>query len=287
MATVGPQAALSQALQSAFETGIAGLSPRPELHVETDGCRADGGTDAARRLVAKGVKLVFGHPCSSAAIAAAKVYADAGVAFIAVGARHPDLTDKRAGPLIFRLGGRDDRQAADSALALQDRLRGRKLAIIHDRTRYQRRLADGVNAALKGVVADAQVYPIVAAEKGYEALVTAFRVRAPDAVYLALFPTEAQVIANSLIRAGLKPTLIFAEASMPSQADWSRLLPAGEMFWVRSTNVEHAELAQAAANVLVRLFTNPYDLTAERLTALLSAAPNGDSPEPSYRAVGR
>ena len=288
IATDGPKAALSTALQSAIEAEAKTLSPRPDVHVEADRCAASGGADAARRLVAKGVKLVFGHPCASAAMSAAKVYAAAGVAFIAVGARHPDLTDKRAGPLVFRLGGRDDRQATDTALALQDRVRGRKLAIVHDRTRYQRRLADGVNVALKGIVADTQVYPIIAAEKGYEALITALRVRAPDVVYLALFPTEARVIANALLRAGLKPSKIFAEASIQSDADWRQFSTSGgDMTWIRSTDPEHTELATAAARALVAVFPDRHDLTAERLTAALKALPNGDTLDLSYRALRR
>ncbi|MDZ4841887.1 MAG: ABC transporter substrate-binding protein [Hyphomicrobium aestuarii] len=287
IATDGPKAALSTALQSAIDAEAKALSPRPDLHVEADGCTANGGADAARRLVEKGVKLVFGHPCASAAIAAAKVYAAAGVAFIAVGARHPDLTDKRAGPLVFRLGGRDDRQAADTALALQDSVRGRKLAIVHDRTRYQRRLADGISAAFKGIVADTQVYPIIAAEKGYEALITALRVRAPDMVYLALFPTEARVIASALLRAGLKPSIIFAEATTQSDDDWRQFPSPNDMTWIRSTASEHAELATAAARALVSIFPYHQDLTAERLMEALNALPNGDAPSRSYRALRR
>ena len=75
-----------------------------------DGCDAGRAEGAARLIVADKPDLVLGHPCPAAAIAAAKVYAASGVLFIALGVRHPDLTDKRAGPTIFRLAGRDDRR---------------------------------------------------------------------------------------------------------------------------------------------------------------------------------
>ena len=76
-----------------------------EIVERDDNCAAKEAEEAARALIAQGVALVVGHPCAAAAIAAAKVYAPAGIVFLAPATRNPALTEPRAGPTIFRLGG--------------------------------------------------------------------------------------------------------------------------------------------------------------------------------------
>jgi branched-chain amino acid transport system substrate-binding protein len=183
------------------------------LAIEDDQCTAAGGADAAVRLVAKKVAMVIGHPCSNAAIAAAGVYVRAGVALVAIGARHPDVTSKRAGSTVFRLGGRDDVQAADTAKFIQDGARSGKTAIVHDRTVYARRLADGVAASLrKGIGAQVSVHPFVAGEKDYATVVAAVLATRPDTVYFAGFPIEGAIILKQLRAAGSTAHFIGCDA---------------------------------------------------------------------------
>src|ERR671919_2229734 len=59
-------------------------------------------------MVAEGVVFVLGHACSHAAIAASKVYEQAGILYMAASATNPKLTEE-GGPNVFRLRGRDDR----------------------------------------------------------------------------------------------------------------------------------------------------------------------------------
>ncbi|MBX9926283.1 MAG: ABC transporter substrate-binding protein [Hyphomicrobiaceae bacterium] len=290
--SVGPAAKLSAALQTAIETEIGALTPKPVLHVETDRCSSSGAEEAARRLVARGVTLVIGHPCSNAAISAAKVYAAARIPFVAVGARHPDLTDKRAGPLVFRLAGRDDQQTADTVAALGDRIKGRKFAIIHDRTRAQRRLAEAFAAAIRPAAADVQVFPIVAGEKGYDALITALRVRNPDAVYFALFPPEARLVARGLRNTNFKTLYIFTEAALRSAADLDAVSNSAGTIWMQSTFDDHDDLAKRAAAILRKLHANRNQLSSEHVTRDVEAdaatrLKPGDIPTLSFKAHQR
>jgi branched-chain amino acid transport system substrate-binding protein len=58
---------------------VAGRSLRIELAFEDDRCNPAGGTEAANRLVARRVDFVGGNFCSSAALAAQPIFAQAGV----------------------------------------------------------------------------------------------------------------------------------------------------------------------------------------------------------------
>jgi len=151
-----------------------------------DGCDAARAAGAARVIAAGRPALVIGHPCPGAAIAAARVYADAGVLFIALGVRHPALTDQRAGPTIFRLAGREDRQgraAADALIALAP---SGRIAIVQDRTAYARGLTAAITAALgERRITPPAVVPIVAGRRDYDAEVARLRASPPDAVFFA------------------------------------------------------------------------------------------------------
>jgi branched-chain amino acid transport system substrate-binding protein len=207
----GPRADLSGAVRAAVAAVVSSRDVR--LITADDACTAAGGDVAARRLLAAGAVLVLGHPCSNAAIAAAAVYAAADVPFVAVGARHPDLTDKRAGPGVFRLGGRDDRQPVDTVAAMADRVRGRSVAVVHDRTRYARTLAtDVAQGFIRAGAAGVEVTPIVGGEQNYDAVVSKILAPKPDVVYFSGFPAEAHMIARTIAARGIHPLFIFSDS---------------------------------------------------------------------------
>lgn len=280
----GPRAALSDALRSSIEPVLSGSAGSSTLRIETDGCTAAGGVDAARRLVAAGARLVVGHPCSNAALAAAKVYAAAGIPFVAAGVRHADLTDKRAGPLVFRLGGRDDHQIADTVTELAERVRGRRLAIIHDRTRYQRRLAEGVARGLGTIASSIQTFPIVAGEKGYEPIVAALKVRPPDVIYLALFATEARVISATLRRSGLKRLIVLADTAATAKEDLGSYSSGDDVLWLAPANV-NVEIAATAAEIVMAFHALETDVPSGGFAGLFKAAASGEISLASFRAV--
>jgi branched-chain amino acid transport system substrate-binding protein len=204
---------LAAAQTQATRMSATGDLGKVTLAVEDDQCSSAGGADVAARLVAKQVAMVIGHPCSNAAIAAAGVYARAGIAFVALGARHPDVTAKRSGSTVFRLGGRDDGQATDTAKFIQDGAPSGKTAIIHDGTVYARRLADGVAASLRrGSGAQLSFHALVAGEKDYAAVVARVLATRPDTVYFAGFPIEGAIVLKQLRDAGSAARFIGCDA---------------------------------------------------------------------------
>ncbi len=126
--------------------GIAGRPLRVVPFLED--CTRQGALAVAQSVATLKPDLVIGHLCRSAALAAAEIYAKAGILFIAPGVREPRLTMPPAGPLVFRLAGRDDRLAAETAAFVAERFPAMSVALIADRTLQASRLAVALAAAL-------------------------------------------------------------------------------------------------------------------------------------------
>ncbi len=67
-----------------------------------DACEPEQAKAAARQLVSEGLILVVGHFCSSASLAASKIYEEAGIIRISPGPTNPKVTDE-GGPIVFRI----------------------------------------------------------------------------------------------------------------------------------------------------------------------------------------
>ncbi len=196
--------------------GARRVAAGSDLRIEEvdDGCDAARAEGAARLVVVGKPDLVIGHPCPAAAIAAARIYAQAGVVFMALGVRHPDLTDKRAGPTIFRLAGRDDRQGEAAAADLLALAPAGRIAIVQDRTAYARGLTAAVSAA---IVADKGpppvVVPIVAGRRDYDAEIAKLTGPPPEAIFFAGYPAEAAVVLRSVRKAQIAAAFIASDAN--------------------------------------------------------------------------
>lgn len=194
-----------------------GLGQRPlEIEILDDACSRAGARDVATRIVSAPQlpSAVIGHPCASAAITAAAIYQQGGVLFIAAGVRHPELTEKRAGPLVFRAAGRDDRQGADAGRRLAA-LAGKSGAglIVHDRTVMARRLAEAAReAAKRNDGTGPEELTIVAGETDYTKTVADIAARRPEAVLFFGFPAEAAILLRQLRQEGLQMPLIVNDA---------------------------------------------------------------------------
>ncbi len=110
------------------------------LDVQDDVCDSNSATAVANHFINSGVRLVVGHVCSNASIAASDLYAANGIVMITAASVAAKLTD-RGLPTIFRVCGRDDDQARLSAAVLAERFRDRKIALLQDQTASARLLA--------------------------------------------------------------------------------------------------------------------------------------------------
>jgi branched-chain amino acid transport system substrate-binding protein len=108
--------------------------------VVDDYCEPEQAVAAANKLVAQGVEVVIGHVCSGAAIAASKLYHEAGILMITNSASNPLLTEQGFAT-IFRFCGRDDQQGAIAGRYLAKHWGDKKIAILHDGQSYGQTLA--------------------------------------------------------------------------------------------------------------------------------------------------
>jgi branched-chain amino acid transport system substrate-binding protein len=123
------------------------LGDTVETVVADDYCDPQQAVAAANKLIAEGVQVVIGHPCSGAAIAASKVYADAGVLMITVTATNPIVTDQGFAQ-TFRMVARDTWQSEMAAEYLAEHWADRRIAILHDGQAFGQGLAEVTKAEL-------------------------------------------------------------------------------------------------------------------------------------------
>ncbi len=191
----------------------------PVAIVESDdACAAAEAEKAARDLVARGVKLVVGHPCTRAAIAAAPIYAQAGVVFIAPATRHPILTSPRAGPTIFRLAGRDDVQGRTAGDYLARTFPGRPVALVADGSRMSEDLVRGARAALKDAGHETVLTTsIEGGQKDYTSLIAKLKAAGTTAVFFSGFPIEGGLLLKQMRAAHLDTVFVGSDALANAQ----------------------------------------------------------------------
>jgi branched-chain amino acid transport system substrate-binding protein len=168
-------AQLTQGVQQAAEDinksgGI--LGQKIQVEVVDDVSDPKQGVSVANKLVGDGVKFVVGHFNSGVTMPASDVYAENGMLFITPSATNPKITDRKLWD-AFRTCGRDDQQGMVWAELARDKLKGKKIAVIHDKTTYGKGLAD---AALENMhkfgVKEVLYEGVNTGEKDYSAIVS-------------------------------------------------------------------------------------------------------------------
>ncbi len=217
----GPGAEKGRAMRLGAERAVAGLNAAGGLHgsairlrIEADDCAAAPATETARSIAAAQPALILGHPCAPAAHAAAKVYGPARLLFMATATRHPGLTAPRAGPTVFRLDGRDDRQGEFAAAELLRLAGGGPIALVSDRTAYARRIVGAARTALAGATGrEPLILTLVAGDKDFSAQVADITRGGAKAVLFAGFPLEAALLLRQMRAAGATVAFIGSDAT--------------------------------------------------------------------------
>lgn len=118
-------------------------------------CSAEGGEEAARAMVAAGVRVVVGFLCTEAIEAAMPVLKQARIPVVTPGVRTNSLTDQRerTGWPVYRMAPRadDEREAVSDILV--DRWQDALFALVDDGTIYGRELVESfrLSAELAGL----------------------------------------------------------------------------------------------------------------------------------------
>src|SRR6516164_3421134 len=144
----GPNAAFGAQLtngttQAVEDINKAGgiLGQKIELEQGDDVSDPKQGVSVANKFVGDGVKLVVGHFNSGVTMPSSEVYQENGVLMITPSATNPKITERGLWN-VFRTCGRDDQQGEVAGNYIAKELKGKKVAVIHDKTTYGKGLAD-------------------------------------------------------------------------------------------------------------------------------------------------
>jgi branched-chain amino acid transport system substrate-binding protein len=209
------------------------LGRRLAVTYENDRCEADEAAAIATRAVEHKAHVVIGHVCSSGAIRAAAIYTQAGIVMIATGPRHPRLTGPTGRRGIFRLAGRDDRQAESIAALIATAYPAARMAIVHDQSLQGRGMADDIRrSTIAAKVAPLLVAEYVGGTKDYAALVFKLMEANIDLVVFPGQPLEASMIVDQVRSAGGKIEIAIGTDVLAADAPPARLLAAMREFLV-------------------------------------------------------
>ncbi|MEN4920447.1 branched-chain amino acid ABC transporter substrate-binding protein [Achromobacter spanius] len=176
-----------------------------ETVVIDDGCEPKQGPVAANRVVNSKIGFVVGHVCSGATIAAADIYNNEGVVMVTPSATSPALTDGKNYEFIFRTIGRDDQQGPAAAKFILEKIKPKKVAVLHDKQSYGQGIATAVKNDLeKGGVTVAVFEGINAGDSDYSAVITKLKSQGVDFVYYGGYHPEMGLLLRQAAEQGVK-----------------------------------------------------------------------------------
>ncbi len=113
-----------------------------EILAEDDVCKPEIAINSATKLISNSVHVVVGHICSGATKAALGIYKDGKKIVVSPSATNPDLTQSGDYPNFFRTIASDDIQAKLEVDFAINKLKLKKLAVLHDKGDYGKGLAE-------------------------------------------------------------------------------------------------------------------------------------------------
>lgn len=185
-----------------------------ELVVVDDACEPKQGPVAANRVVNDKIHYVVGPVCSGAAIAAAPIYNNEGVVVVTPSATSPALTEGKNYHFIFRTIGRDDQQGPAAAKFIAEKLKPKKVAVLHDKQSYGQGIASSVRDDLKKAKIDVALFEgINAGDSDYSAVITKLKSAGVDFVYYGGYHPELGLLLRQAAEQGLKTRMMGPEGA--------------------------------------------------------------------------
>jgi branched-chain amino acid transport system substrate-binding protein len=166
------------------------------------------GVSVANKFAADGVKFVIGHYNSGVTIPSSEVYQENGILQITPASTNPTVTERKMWN-IFRVCGRDDQQGQVAGEYIVKHFKGKKIAIVHDKTTYGKGLADETKKTInKGGLKEVLYEGINTGEKDFSALVSKIKQSGADLIYWGGLYTEGGLIVRQMRDQGVKAPLM-------------------------------------------------------------------------------
>lgn len=230
----GPVASIGDQMKRGAEAAAQAINDaggvngkKIKIVVEDDACDPKQSVAVANLIVGQQIKFVDGHACSGSSIPASDIYAENNVLMMSPASSNPVLTEK-GHPTIMRLYGRDDAQGAFIAPWIAEHYKGKKIAILHDKSAYGKGLATVVKDKLNAAgVKEVLFEGINPGEKDYTAIVTKLKNDGVDFVYFGGYHPEAGLMLRQAADQGYKPQMMTGD-SLATSEFWQISGPAGE-----------------------------------------------------------
>jgi branched-chain amino acid transport system substrate-binding protein len=211
----GPNAAFGAQLKNGVEQAVedinaAGgiLGQKIILSYGDDVSDPKQGVSLANKFSGDGVKYVVGPFNSGVTMPASEVYQENGILEITPSATNPKITERGLWN-IFRTCGRDDQQGEVAGKYILTKFKGKKIAVVHDKTTYGQGLADETKKAMnKGGLKEVLYEGVNVGEKDYSALVSKIKASGADLVYWGGLHTEGGLIVRQMRDQGLKAPMM-------------------------------------------------------------------------------
>jgi branched-chain amino acid transport system substrate-binding protein len=220
----GGSAAFGAQLRQGAEQAVADinaqggiLGQKIELSVGDDRADPREGVSAANKFVADGVKFVVGHFNSGVTIPASDVYQENGVLVVTPAATNPKVTERGMWN-VFRVCGRDDQQGTLAGAIIAQRFKGKRVAIVHDKTTYGQGLADETRRAMaKAGLKDVFYEGVNIGDKDFSALIAKMKEAGVSVVYWGGLHTEFGLMERQAADQGLKATFMSGDGIVSNE----------------------------------------------------------------------
>jgi branched-chain amino acid transport system substrate-binding protein len=171
----------------------------------------------ANKFAGDGVKFVVGHFNSGVTMPASEVYQESGILEITPSATNPKITERGLWN-IFRTCGRDDQQGAVAGAYILKNFKGKKVALVHDKTTYGQGLADETKKATNAAGVTEVIYEGVnVGDKDFSALIAKMKEAGVTVVYWGGLHTEFGLIERQAADQGLKATFISGDGIVSNE----------------------------------------------------------------------
>jgi branched-chain amino acid transport system substrate-binding protein len=230
----GSNAAFGEQFRRGAERAIADLNAkggvlgeRLRLVVGDDACDPKQAVSVANDMASRGAVFVAGHYCSSSSIPASDVYAESGIIQISPASTASEFTERKLSN-VFRVCGRNDAQGPLAADYVADHFKGKRVAVVDDKSTFGKGVADEFRRALNAKGVKEQLDDsIIAGERDYSSLVTKLKQARIDVLYFGGYHPEAGQIVRQMRAQNVSTVLVGAD-SLVTDEFWSITGPAGE-----------------------------------------------------------
>jgi branched-chain amino acid transport system substrate-binding protein len=220
----GPNAAFGAQLKNGVEQAVEDINAAGGINgqklvlvVGDDVSDPKQGVSVANKFASEGVKFVVGHFNSGVSIPSSDIYAESGIVQVSPASTNPNYTDRGLWN-TFRTCGRDDQQGIVAGGYLADKFKGKKVAVIHDKTPYGKGLADETQKAMSAKGLKEVMYEgINTGEKDYSALVSKLKQANVDVVYYGGLHTEAGLIIRQMRDQGLNAPMMSGDGIVSAE----------------------------------------------------------------------